>query len=66
MDVGEYLKELKKARGEKPEGIREALKVYTQMWESVLKKGLVRREDGVVEALRKIDSQGGLYTASSD
>lgn len=64
MEVREYLKELRRTKNDRPEETREALKIYIRMWEGLLKDGVVRRDDGVEEALRKIDSRGGLYKAT--
>jgi hypothetical protein len=64
MEVGDYLRALKKTGNEKPQETREALRVYIRLWESLLKEGVVRRDDEVEQALRKIDSSGGLYRAS--
>ena len=64
--VSGYLKELRQTKKEKPDQIREALEIYIQLWESVIGKGLIRSEDTIDEALKKIDANGGLYHAAED
>ncbi len=64
--VSGYLKELRLTRKEKPTQIREALEIYIQLWESVVRKGLVSPDDEIGEALKKIDASGGLYQAAQD
>jgi hypothetical protein len=64
--VSGYLKELRQTKKEKPDQIREALEIYIQLWESVIQKGLIRPEDTIDEALKKIDANGGLYHAAED
>ena len=39
--VSGYLKELRKTRKEKPDQVREALEMYVQLWESVIRKGII-------------------------
>lgn len=62
--LGGYLSELRRAKKDKPEQIAEALETYIRLWEAVIKKGLAGPEDGVDEALRKVDQRGGLYRAA--
>jgi len=64
--VSGYLKELRQTKKEKPDQIKEALEIYIQLWESVIEKGLIRPDDTVDEALKKIDANGGLYHAAED
>ena len=64
--VSGYLKELKRTRKEKPDQIREALEIYIQLWESVMRKGVIGPDDDIGEALKKIDASGGLYKAAQD
>ena len=64
MVVREYLDQLKETRKGKPAQIREALDIYVEMWEKVIKKGTVAEEDEVALALSKIDKAGGLYEAA--
>ena len=62
--VGGYLKALREAKKEKPDQVREALEIYIGLWERVIEKGLVRPEDPIDEALKKLDAGGGLYRAA--
>jgi hypothetical protein len=64
MVVREYLDELKETRKRKPPQIRDALDVYVEMWDKVIKNGTVSEEDEVALALSKIDRAGGLYQAA--
>jgi hypothetical protein len=64
MVVREYLDELKETRKRKPPQIRDALDVYVEMWDKVIKNGTVSEEDEVAFALSKIDRAGGLYQAA--
>ncbi|MGA2665606.1 MAG: hypothetical protein ABSF83_11745 [Nitrososphaerales archaeon] len=62
--LGGYLSELRRAKKDKPEQVVEALEIYIRLWETVIKKGLVKPEDDVGDALRKVDQNGGLYRAA--
>ena len=64
MVVREYLEQLKETRKGKPPQIRDALDIYTEMWDNVIKNGTVSEEDEVAVALSKIDKAGGLYEAA--
>ena len=64
MVVREYLEQLKETRKGKPPQIRDALDIYVEMWENVIKNGTVSEEDEVAVALSKIDTAGGLYEAA--
>jgi hypothetical protein len=64
MVVNEYLEQLKETRKGKPPQIREALDIYMEMWDKVIKNGTVSGEDDVALALSKIDKAGGLYEAA--
>ena len=64
--VSVYMKELRQTRKEKPEHVREALETYIQLWEDVIRKGLVRPSDEINLALKEIDAHGGLYRAAQD
>ncbi|MDA4114188.1 MAG: hypothetical protein OK474_09100 [Thaumarchaeota archaeon] len=64
--VSGYLKELRQTKKEKPDQIKEALEIYIQLWERVIEKGLIRPDDDIDEALKKIDANGGLYHAADD
>jgi hypothetical protein len=63
MVVREYLDQLKETRKGKPPQIREALDIYMEMWDKIIKNGTVSGEDEVALALSKIDKAGGLYEA---
>jgi hypothetical protein len=64
MVVREYLEQLKETRKGKPQQIRDALDIYTEMWDRVIKNGTVSEDDEVSVALSKIDRAGGLYEAA--
>jgi len=64
MVVREYLEQLKETKKGKPPQIRDALDIYMEMWDKVIKNGTVSGEDEVALALSKIDVAGGLYEAS--
>jgi hypothetical protein len=64
--VSGYLKELRQTRKEKPDQIKEALEIYIQLWESVIRKGIIVPDDDIGEALKKIDASGGLYQAAQN
>ena len=61
MVVREYLDQLKETRKGKPPQIRDALDIYVEMWDKVIKNGTVSEDDEVALALSKIDKAGGLY-----
>ena len=63
MVVREYLDQLKETRKGKPPQIRDALDIYVEMWDRVVKNGTVSEDDEVALALSKIDKAGGLYEA---
>ena len=63
--VGEYLKELKENRKEKPPEVRQALEVYIDLWESVLRNQTVEKDEEIDQALAKLEAKGGLYQAAS-
>ena len=54
--VSGYLKELRKTRKEKPDQVREALEIYVQLWESVIRKGIISPDDDIGEALGAVFS----------
>lgn len=64
MVVREYLGQLKETKKGKPAQIREALDIYVEMWDKVIKNGTVSEDDEVALALAKIDEAGGLYAAA--
>jgi hypothetical protein len=61
-----YLRELKQTRKDKPAQVREALDIYISLWEKALEQGLVRPDEEVGEALKRVGESGGLYRASGD
>ena len=64
MVVREYLEELKETKKRKPPHVRDALDIYVEMWDKVIKNGTVSENDEVALALSKIDEAGGLYEAA--
>jgi hypothetical protein len=62
--VDEYLKELSKSKADKPHQVRQGIEIYVELWEAVLRKGLVGPGDDIETALAKLESLGGLYTAA--
>lgn len=64
--VGEYLKELRATRKEKPPQVKEALEIYIELWESVVKSKIIANEDDIDDALVKLEARGGLYQAATD
>jgi hypothetical protein len=64
MVVREYLEQLRETKKGKPPQIRDALDIYIELWESVVKNGTVSDEDEVALALSKIEKAGGLYDAA--
>ena len=64
MVVREYLEQLKETKKGKPPQIKDALDIYIELWESVVKNGIVSDEDEVALALSKIEKAGGLYEAA--
>ncbi|MDA4115452.1 MAG: hypothetical protein OK442_02720 [Thaumarchaeota archaeon] len=64
MVVRQYLDQLKDTKKGKPPQIRDALDIYLEMWDKVIKNGTVSEDDEVALALSKIDKAGGLYEAA--
>lgn len=64
--VGQYLKELRASKAEKPRQVKDALELYIDLWEKTIEKGVVAVEDDIEEALAKIDGAGGLYTVAEE
>jgi hypothetical protein len=64
MVVRQYLDQLKETKKGKPPQIRDALDIYMEMWDKVIKNGTVSADDEVALALSKIDKAGGLYEAA--
>jgi hypothetical protein len=63
--VGDYLKELRETKKEKPAQVKEALEIYIDLWESALKTSLITRDEDIGEALAKLEAKGGLYQVAS-
>ena len=64
MVVREYLAKLKVTKKGKPAQIRDALDIYIELWDRVIKNGTVSEEDEVALALSKLDKVGGLVEAA--
>ena len=64
MAVKEYLAKLRETKKGKPAHVKEALEVYIELWDKVVKNGTVSEGDDVDVALSKIDKAGGLYQAA--
>jgi len=64
MVVREYVEQLKETRKGKPPQVRDALDIYLELWEKVIKNGTVSEDDDVAGALAKLDEAGGLYEAA--
>ena len=62
--VGEYLDELERTKGGRGPQVKEGLEAYVELWKRAIQKGVVSEEDGVDEALKKLDEAGGLYKAT--
>jgi hypothetical protein len=62
--VNEYLRELKETREGKPAQVQQGLDIYVELWQQVVKKGIIDPEDSIDAALAKIDRAGGLYAAA--
>jgi hypothetical protein len=64
MVVREYLEQLQETKKGKPGQIKDALDIYMELWEKVIKNGTVSEDDEVGAALSKLDQAGGLYGAA--
>ena len=62
--VGDYLDELERSKGERPDQVREGLEVYIGLWRKAIENGVVSTSDDVELALEKIEGKGGLYRAA--
>lgn len=62
--VKDYISELEGSSGEKPAEVRDALRIYVDLWKRAIEKGVVEPGDEIGEALAKIDQSGGLYQAA--
>jgi hypothetical protein len=65
-NVGEYLDELEKTKGDRPEQVREGLELYVDLWRRAIAKGVVEATDSVEDALEKMEAKGGLYASAGD
>ncbi len=63
-NVEEYLRELERNKGEKPDQVKDALEAYVDLWRRAIEKGIVSQTDEITEALAKIEEKGGLYQAA--
>jgi hypothetical protein len=64
MIVKEYLAQLRETKKGKPPQIKDALDIYIELWDRVVKNGTVAEGDEIDVALSKIDKAGGLYQAA--
>ena len=64
--VRDYLKSLGETRKDKPSQVKEALSIYTSLWEAVIARGIVKEDDDIETALSKIEERGGLYHAAEE
>ncbi len=65
-NVKDYLAELERTKVDRNEQVREGLEMYIDLWKRAIERGVVGEEDGVDEALAKMDRVGGLYRAAGD
>lgn len=65
-DVRGYLEELERLKEGKPDQVREGIETYIELWKKALERGVVNPNDGMPDALAKIDEKGGLYKATED
>jgi hypothetical protein len=64
MIVREYVARLKETKKGKPSQIKDALDIYIEMWDRIIKKGTISEVDPIDVALSKIDKAGGLVEAA--
>jgi hypothetical protein len=64
MIVRDYIAQLKETKQGKPAQIKEALEIYIDLWESVVKNGTVSEDEEIDAALSKLEKAGGLYQAA--
>ena len=62
--VEEYLKELGQGRANKPDDVKEALDTYLELWKTAIEKGTIDGDEGIADALLKLDKLGGLYAVA--
>jgi hypothetical protein len=65
-DVRTYLEELEKTKEGRTGQVKEGLEIYIGLWRRAIERGVVAETDGVDDALVKIESEGGLYTAAGE
>jgi len=65
-NVKEYLAELEKTKGGRPDQVKEGLEIYIDLWKRAIEGGVVGEADSVDDALKKIDQKGGLYKAAGE
>ena len=64
--VREYIDELERKKGEKPQQVKEAIELYVGLWEKAIDRGVVAEQDEIDGALSKIEAAGGLYAAAEE
>ena len=64
--VGDYLRELKENKKDKPPQVRQALDVYIDLWESAMRNNGITKDEEIGEALAKLEAKGGLYQAAGE
>ena len=62
--VAEYLDELERTKGSRPDQVKEGLAIYIELWRKAVEGGVISLTDDVEGALEKIDKKGGLYSAA--
>ncbi|MDG6910387.1 MAG: hypothetical protein JRN08_08465 [Nitrososphaerota archaeon] len=62
--VRDYLDELERTKGSREPQVKEGLETYIDLWKRAIGKGILSPDDGVDDALRKLDEAGGLYKAT--
>ena len=65
-DVRTYLEELEKTKEGRAEQVKQGLEIYIGLWRRAVERGVIAETDGVDDALAKIESEGGLYTAAGE
>jgi hypothetical protein len=64
--VREYLSDLEKSSEGREQQVKEGLELYVELWRKALLNGVISEDDGVEEALEKLDAKGGLYVAAEE
>lgn len=65
-DVRTYLEELEKTKEGRTDQVKEGLEIYISLWRRAMERGVITEADGVDDALVKIESEGGLYSAAGE